>query len=169
MLPKHGRLDEYVSHYRAAFPTADDFIAARAFSPETLVQIAPTLAVVLRAGGEPQGDEILRRTEPILRTWLRNGPADRNLLAQLAFFRAAEGFDDDAVSLLARADAKGWLPDNQYFATDIADEPCFARLLNRSDFQAIRGRILARVAAERRKVPLDLLAKAYPQAVKAVA
>jgi hypothetical protein len=47
-------------------------------------------------------------------------------------------------------------------AIDIADEPCFARLVSRPDFQAIRHRILARIEQERRKVPLDLLAEAYP-------
>jgi hypothetical protein len=54
-------------------------------------------------------------------------------------------------------------------ATDIAQEPCFARLVNRADFQAVRRRILARIEEERRKVPLALLAQAYPVQRKAAA
>jgi hypothetical protein len=34
--------------------------------------------------------------------------------------------------------------------------------VNRPDFQAVRRRIFARIEEERRKVPLDLLAQAYP-------
>jgi TolB-like protein/tetratricopeptide (TPR) repeat protein len=163
LLPKHGRLQEYMDHYRKAFPTADDFLAARSFAPDTLSAVAPTIAVVLREGGEnEQASEILSRTEPYLTKQLQNGPATRDLLANLAFYRAAEGRNDEAISLLDRAVSAGWLPDNQYFASDIADEPCFAPLLRRTDFQAVRSRILDRIAEERAKVPLDLLARAYP-------
>jgi hypothetical protein len=52
---------------------------------------------------------------------------------------------------------------------DIADEPAFAALLNRPDFQALRHRIFARIDEERRKVPLNLLASAYPVPAKAAA
>lgn len=163
ILPRHGRLQEYVDHYRAAFKNADDFIASTDDDPVRLVKIAPTVAVVLRAGGEQmQSRQILSRTLPMLTTWLQNGPADPGLVANLAFFRGAQGLDNEAVSLLGRAVAAGWLPDNQYFAMDIADEPCFARLVGRADFQAIRRRILARIEQERAKVPLALLAQAYP-------
>lgn len=164
LLPKHGRLKEYVDHYRQAFPTADDFLAARSFAPDTLSAVAPTMAVVLRAGGEQeQADEILSRTEPFLTKQLQNGPASRDLLANLAYYRAAEGKDDEAVALLARAVNAGWLPDDVYFASDLADEPCFAPLLGRADFQAVRRHVLARIAEERAKVPLDLVARSYPR------
>jgi hypothetical protein len=41
--------------------------------------------------------------------------------------------------------------------------------VNRADFQAVRRRILARIEEERRKVPLALLAQAYPVQRKAAA
>jgi Flp pilus assembly protein TadD len=170
VLPKHGRLKEYIDHYRLAFKSADDFLAANEDDPLRLVKIAPTVAVVLRAGGEEaQSGTILRRTEPLLTTWLRNGPADPELVANLAYFRGAEGMGNEAVSLLARAVAGGWLPDNQYFATDIANEPCFAQLVNRADFPAVRRRIFARIEEERRKVPMALLARTYPAPARAAA
>jgi hypothetical protein len=104
-----------------------------------------------------------------LTAWLRNGPQQPDLLANLAFFRGANGRDSEAVSLLARAVSGGWLPDNQYFASDIAEEPCFGALLNRADFQAVRRRILTRIDEERRKVPMALLARAYSSPMKVAA
>lgn len=163
LLPKHGRLAEYMMHYRRAFPSADGFIEGRSFVPETMVQVVPTVAVTIRAGGEnAQAQELLGRTEPVLRGWLKNAPETPELLAELAYFRAAMGSGDEAVSLLARGVAGGWLPDNQYYANDIADEPCFAALVPRPDFQAVRRRILTRIEEERRKVPAQLLAQTYP-------
>jgi len=170
LLPKHGRLQEYVGYYRAAFKTPEDFFDAFTHQQNKLTMIAPTVAVVLRAGGEDaQAQTILRHTDSMLADWLHNGPARPDLLWRLAYFRAAEGRDDEAVALLGRAVAGGALPDRQYYAIDIAEEPCFARLVNRADFQAVRSRILARIEEERRKVPLALLAQAYPNPIKAAA
>ena len=153
LLPKHGRLQEFVGYYKAAFKM-DAIRGGRN---------APTVAADLRAAGEgAQADSILHRGEVGITTQLRNGPARPDLIAQLAYFRAAQGQDDRAVALLGWAVERGWLPDRSYFAVDIADEPCFARLLSRTDFQTIRKRILTRIDEERRKVPLALLARTYP-------
>jgi hypothetical protein len=68
--------------------------------------------------------------------------------------------DDPRIGKIAervRAVAAGWLPDRQFFATDIADEPCFARLRDEPRFAEIRQAILARIDAERRKVKPELL------------
>jgi hypothetical protein len=37
-----------------------------------------------------------------------------------------------------------------FYATDIADEPCFAHVVNRPEFQAIRSPILALIEEARR-------------------
>jgi TolB-like protein/Tfp pilus assembly protein PilF len=170
MLADHGRLDEFIRRYRAAFKSGDDFLAAFADRPVAVLSVAPTVACNLRAGGlAADSDTILRATEPTLIGYLKNGPQQPELLGQLAFYRAADGQDDEAVALLTRAVAGNSLPDGVSAATDIAQEPCFARLVNRADFQAVRRRILARIEEERRKVPLALLAQAYPVQRKAAA
>lgn len=170
LLPNNGRLDEYVARYRAAFKSPDDFLTAFSERPLSLLSLAPTIAVNLRAGGlGADADAILRQTEPTILRYLKNGPPEPDLLAGLAFYRAADGRDDEAVELLRRAVAGNWLPDGVGNAIDIAEEPCFARLVTRSDFQAIRRRIFARIEEERRKVPLQLLAQAFPVEKKAAA
>jgi hypothetical protein len=59
---------------------------------------------------------------------------------------------------LGQAVAGGWLPDRAYYAADIAEEPCFARLMGRADFQAVRRRIFARYEEERRALgPVEQL------------
>jgi len=170
MLPNSGRLDEFMRRYRAAFKSPDDFMAAFAHRQPFLVQIAPTVAANLRAGGDPvQADAILRANEPTLLQWLRNGPPTPDLVWGLGIYRAVEGRGDEAVALIRRAVEGGWLPDDDGFAVDIAREPCFAALVNRPDFQAVRRYIFARIAEERKKVPLTQLAQAYPIATKAAA
>jgi hypothetical protein len=132
--------------------------------------LAPTIVANLRAGGEgADADAILQRIEPTVLGYLKNGPPDSGLLAEVAFYKAAAGQDDEAVRLLASAVARGALPDGEGNAVDIAEEPCFARLVKRADFQALRQRILGQIEAERRKVPLVLLAQAYPVPTRAAA
>jgi TolB-like protein len=162
-LAKHGRLSEYIGYYREAFKSADDVALLFNHYPARLILTVPTLVVNLRAAGENvEANELLQKGEAILLTLLHNGPPTPDLLAKLAPYRALEGRDGEAVTLLSRAVDAGLLPDGAYGAIDIADEPCFARLANRSDFQAVRQRILVRISEERRKVPLALLAQAYP-------
>jgi tetratricopeptide (TPR) repeat protein len=161
MLPKHGRLDEYVGYYKAAFKSPDAFFDA--MGPYPAAAMTPTVVTNLKAAGmQSEADALLQRAEPIVASILANGLPRREDFALQAQYRAVEGRDSDAVSLLSRAVTEGWLPDGNRSATDIAQEPCFAHLVNRPDFQAVRRRIFARIEEERRKVPLDLLAQAYP-------
>jgi TolB-like protein/Tfp pilus assembly protein PilF len=170
LLPRHGRLNEYIQRYRAVFKSGDDFLATFGEYPNALNVLAPTIVANLRAAGlGADADTILRATEPTVDRYSRNGPPQPDLLAQLAYYRAVDGKDDDAMALLARAVAGHWLPDGTNQAIDIAQEPTFARLANRADFQAIRRRILARIEDERRKVPLRQLAQAYGNPAKAAA
>jgi hypothetical protein len=163
MLPKRGRLKEYVGYYDAAFKSPEQLFELWKGRPGMFLDTAPTLATNLRAAGRVQeADRILRHADGIMQVPLRNGPPTMIDLAVLAYLRGAQGHDDEAVSLLGKAVAQGVLPDRMYHSTDIADEPCFARLVNRSDFQAIRQRIFARIDEERRKVPLNMLTQAYP-------
>jgi hypothetical protein len=156
-------LSEYVGYYRAAFKGSDDVAKTFQNLPERLVGIAPVLASDLRASGNSaDADALLQNVQAFLLRQLRNGPAEPGLLADLAAVRAAQGRGDEAVGLLRRAVAGGWLPDGTYRATDLNEEPFYAGVVERPDFQAVRQRILARIAEERRKVPLRLLAQAFP-------
>jgi len=163
LLPKHGRFTEYIGYYDSAFKSPEGLFALWAQTPGHLVDTAPTLAANLRAAGRSdEADKILDHAEWIIEPSLKNGPPTVYDLAALAYIRGAQGRDDDAVAMLGGAVKEGWLPDRMYLATDIADEPCFVRLVNRADFQAIRRRIFTRIEEERRKVPLQLLAQTYP-------
>jgi hypothetical protein len=162
LLPKNGRLAEYVRYYKAAFRTADEFYSAVAWSSwEQFADAAPNAAANLRAAGEPAlAQEIVDKDEAVIAPLLRNGPANRQLAYNLAQLRAVEGRDDEAMMLLRRAMDQHWLPDRTFFAVDIADEPSFANLSRRADFQAIRRQVLAHVEDERRQVTPAMLASA---------
>jgi hypothetical protein len=162
-LPRSGRLKEFIGYYDAAFKSPEELFALWEQKPEIFLATAPTLAADLRAAGRGgDADQILNHAEQLIQPRLRNGPPTGAELEELAYIRGAQGRDDEAVRFLQRAFALGWLPDRRFEAIDIAEEPCFARLVNRPDFQAIRRRVFARVDAERRKVPQALLAQAFP-------
>ena len=165
LLPKHARMAEYLGYYDAAFRSSDDFVDLMKHRPAMFALITPTIAAVLRqACRSDDANALAAKGEAKVVRWLQNGPAAAGYLALLAEYRAFDGKDDEAMSLLSRAVAKGWIPDGGFVAADIAEEPCFARLVNRPDFQVVRSRIFARVEEERSKVPLGQLAQAYPQA-----
>jgi tetratricopeptide (TPR) repeat protein len=156
LLPNNGRLSEWLARYRSSFRSADDFVASYHDRLPVLLVMAPTVAANLRAAGDAaQADSILRATEPTVIRYFKNGPWNREMLAEMAYYRAADGKADEAVNLLSRAVALGWLPDEP---ADIAEEPCFAGLVKRTDFQAVRQRILTRLAEEGRKISPAMLA-----------
>lgn len=152
LLPKHGRLAEYVGYYKRAFRNADDFYSAVAWGDwGQFADLASNVAANLHAAGENAlAQQVVDKDEFIIAPRLRNGAAYRELGWRLAQLRAVEGRDDEAIAALRRVIDHGWLPDGVYFASDIADEPCFAHLANRADFQAIRQRILTHIEQERR-------------------
>jgi len=160
LLPKHGRLKEYIGYYDAGFKTPEELFAFQENKPGQFIAIAPTLAANLDAvGRHSEAKAILRHAEELLQKRFDKGLRTPGDLGMLARVRAAEGHDDQAIALLREALAGGDLPDRMFQASDIADEPCFARLVNRPDFQAIRKRTLARIDEERRKVNPMLLAR----------
>jgi TolB-like protein/tetratricopeptide (TPR) repeat protein len=170
LLPRHGRLKEYIGYYDAAFKSSAELIVFWENRPSLFVVTAPTLVANLQAAGRNgEADAILRHVDELMETNLRNGPPATDDLGVLAYVRAAQGRDDEAVAMLGKAVSAGWLPDRRWQASDIADEPCFARIKDRPQFQALRQRIFARIDEERRKVPLALLAQAYPMPRKAAA
>lgn len=156
LLPNSGRLAEWLARYRSAFKSPDDFVGSFEDRQQGLIAIAPAVAANLRAAGDgAEADAILRRVEPTVIAYFRNGPDQVDWLHTLATYRAADGRGDEAVGLLSRAVAGGWLPGEP---VDISQEPEFAPLVNRADFQMVRKRILTRLEEERRKVSAVALA-----------
>ena len=163
LLPRLGRSKEYLGYYDAAFHSPEGLFALDAYNPVKFVGTAPTLAANLRAAGRAdEAEKILAHVDQLTAPQLKNGPPSIGYLSNLAYVRGAQGRDSEAITMLGQAVGQGWLPDRMYQASDVADEPCFAHMVNRPEFQAIRRRILARIEEERRKVPLDLLAQAFP-------
>jgi tetratricopeptide (TPR) repeat protein len=162
LLPKHGRLAEYVGYYKSAFRNVDDFYRSVDWpgNGTRFLRIASNAAVNLRAAGQPrEADAIIEKAESIIEPQFRNGPVENENLILLAQVRAAQGRDGEVLPLLNQAVARGWLPNRVYYAADIADEPCFARLVKRSDFQSLRRRIFARYDEERRALgPMERIA-----------
>lgn len=151
MLPNRGRFREFIGYYDAAFQSTEDFYNLSPSTDKGLFRaFAPNVAVLLRAAGRTkEAEQILDRDEQLISGFLNNGPPD-DYYVDLAQLRAAQGRDDGVVPLLDKALAAGWLPDRQFTAIDIAQEPCFAGLVGRADFQRLRQRILARIEEERR-------------------
>ena len=148
---KNGKSAQLVDYFHATFASVDDYADRLRARPHVYTFLAPNLAVNLRENGYgSEADQILERAELILGPWLRNRPLDYDLAAQVSLLRSAEGRDEDAIRYLQYAVTRSFLP-NGGIAWDIAEEPAYARLVNRTDFQALRRQILARQADERRR------------------
>lgn len=162
LLPKAGRLAEYVGYYKSAFRNADEFYdTATTVSWSQFPALAPTVAANLRNAGEQVlSQQVIDKDEAFIAPLLRNGPANWQLAWYMAQLRAVEGRDDEAVSLLRRSLDTGWTPSGSMEALDLADEPAFAGLARRADFQALRQRVLARIAEQRRQITPQMLESA---------
>jgi TolB-like protein/Flp pilus assembly protein TadD len=163
LLVRGGRTHEYAAAFHKAFKRPEDYEASLSDRQLFFVRAAPTVALTLAAGGDGvSANTVLARADATTSTWLRNGPPTPDLLALVSHVRGAQGRDVEALSFLKRAVAGGWLPDRTFYAVDIADEPCFARLIKLPEFQAVRQHLLQRIEEERRKVPAAMVAQAYP-------
>lgn len=162
LLRKNGRLSEYADWYKNAFHNADEYYSAVAWQTSQLfTDQAPDVAEILREAGENRlAQEIIDKDEAVIAPLIRNGPANWQLAWRVGMLRAVEGRDDEAVIMARRAIDTGWLPTGGFFSRDIADEPCFARLTKRPDFQQLRVRILDRIQQERRQITPAMLGEA---------
>jgi TolB-like protein/Tfp pilus assembly protein PilF len=144
-----GQSNELVRLYRERFGDADGFISE--LRPAgLLVNEVPTLAVALRSTGrQAEADYLLAAAATRAETAVRIAPQSADRIAMLAYVRAAQGQHEQAVQMLAAANARGWLPDGRYYAIDLAQEPAFAAFRRDRRFQALRKRVLDHIASER--------------------
>ena len=75
-----------------------------------MVYEVPTLAIALRAGGRAtEADYLLAAAATRAETAVRLAPRSAERMAMLAYVRAAQGRREEAVRLLASANAIVWL------------------------------------------------------------
>lgn len=125
---------------------------------DILLRNAPVIAAALRAVGRgAEADTLLRRSDAIIADALRRsgGRAPANFHADAAQTWALLGKHDAAIDGLERARRNGWI--NADFIAgdlvdDIADEPAFIGLRGDPRFEAIRARMNAHLARERREL-----------------
>lgn len=149
------RGDEVVELYRRGFESRDDAVATLQRAG-TLVPLAPTIAVALRASGnEGDAEYLLAAAERQVRARLANAPGHRHLLWELGLVRAAGGQGDEGVRLIEQAVARGWFPDGRLYALDIVHEPSLSAFTNDRRFHQVRRRVLARIDRERAELGLS--------------
>ena len=147
-----GRPDLVVRQYRDGFRDRADFVAAT-FAADTLDTAGQLLAVALRrVGNDAEANAILTEIDGQLRDQLSKSPYSSTTMWDLARVRAQLGDKQEAVRLITAGHRRGWLPDGHRQPIDLAREPAFEPLRTNSRFEAIRQRILAHVARERREL-----------------
>jgi hypothetical protein len=150
-----GRGRKLAELYLSLNSSADEFMQICGGSGR-FVQIAPMVAMALaQSRHEPEAAELFELATQKGSELAKGGRAED--LADLARVYAAEGRKEDAVALLANAVAKRWMPHAPEFQPDLHSDPVFAGLKGDARFEKLRDAILARIAAERAKVNLNLL------------
>lgn len=143
-----GHERDILNFYRQGFASSDEAIEQMTNSG-LLVAFAPTIAVVLqRSGDRAEAYSLLDAAARFV------GPAVARQSSRKAFWdlgrvRAAQGRNDEALQLIARAIAAGWMPSGQEEPLDIAQEPAFRALRGDPRFETLRKRILDRIERER--------------------
>ena len=87
-------------------------------------------------------------------------------VAQAAAF-ALDGRDADAAAALDKAVGKGWRGQLSEWAVDPGDEPAFAHLRGRADFEAVRARLAGEIARVRPRI-VEILAQTPTPTVKVI-
>ena len=90
----------------------------------------------------------------------RHSYFDLDLANSAAF--ALEGRDDEAVAALGQAIAKGWRGQMPEWAVDPGDEPVFAHLRGREDFERVRSQLSAEIGRVRPQIAEILAQTAIP-------
>ena len=121
---------------------------------EPFLFTAPLVAVALRqTGHDEDAARLLAETERTAVLRAKNGsPMFTALLARVY---AAQGQKDEALSNLASAVNRGWLPSLPELANDPADDPAFGSIKGDPRFERLRQQILGTIKRERAQVRIS--------------
>jgi DNA-binding SARP family transcriptional activator/TolB-like protein len=149
---KLGHARDLADKYRRGFRSSDDFVATLTANG-SLQKVTPNLAVALiKTGDKAEAGRLLAAADRWASRGLARSGNDRDLMVELARIRAVEQRDKEAIDLIGAAVGHGWLPDGLEDALDLADEPTFRNLRGDPRFKALRARILAHIARERKEL-----------------
>ena len=147
-----GRSKKLAEMYRSLklSPTAFEALLN---DPQHFLNVAPLVAIALRAnGGGSEAAELLAKAEATGKAAQRAGEAETS--AQLARIYALQGRRDEAISLLASAVARQWLPQPPLLLVDLAIDPALAPLKGDPRFERVRQQVLKTIERERAKVKI---------------
>lgn len=157
-LLRAGRADQLVAAIERR--GGEPLDTARAASGYDL-EFAELLVVALRdVGREKDAEQLLKS---IARRLEKDAARDYAHELQVAVALALQGRADEAVQRLDDAVAKGWRGQSRSWAVDPADEPAFAGLVGRNDFEASRLRLAVERDHSRAEVSLILADTRVPQ------
>ena len=145
-----GRSGKVAAMYRSLKMKPPSF-EALLNDPQHFLNVVPLVAIALREnGGAAEASELLAQAELTAKAEQRR--SDPETSAQLARVHAVQGRGDEAISLLAGAVARKWLPQPPLLLVDLAVDPAFASLRGDPRFQRIREQVLKTIERERAKV-----------------
>ena len=158
-----GRSRKLADMYLSLHATPDEFLRisnqddVRDVKP--FLYSAPLVVVALRQNGHSaEAARLLSTLDPVAQRNARSGtPLSSALLARVY---ALEGRRDDAISLLAAAANRNWLPEPPLQMLDLDQDPALAPIRTERRFRAIRQQILDRVARMRAQVHIQQLRQA---------
>jgi hypothetical protein len=147
--------DVFISYARDDQPVARRIATALQGAgfgePEYFLYIAPLVTIALNQNGHRrEATDLIAAAEAAAKSNLRNGKAESSAL--LARVYAVEGRKEDALSLLAAAVSRKWLPQPPMLLTDIARDPAFASVKADPRFERSRKQILDTIARMRTQV-----------------
>lgn len=145
-----GRARELVAAYESGTGLLG-IVTGRALSPVD-IHTAALVAIALRAKGRGKDADALLSQAALLADRLNRQPAAPYALdVDRAAIAAASGQRDQAVTLLERAERRGWSHVEQDDLLRLGDEPQFAALAGDARFAALSARFDARIAREKEK------------------
>lgn len=121
-------------------------------SPARLVLDGPVVVLALRqAGRNDDAGRLLDAADRAVDAALRQEATSTPLLAAAAQIRAVQGRNGEAIALLERAVARGWLNSARPWLARIDDEPAFRGLRGDPRFERVSSRLNAEMERERRE------------------
>ncbi len=119
--------------------------------PDHFLYVAPLVAIALKQNGDNgEATELLSLAEAAGKKAQKAGEPAAS--ARLSRVYAVQGKKDEAISLLASAVAREWLPQPPLLLVDLALDPAFAPLTSDPRFERVRQRVLRTLERERAKV-----------------